>query len=665
MKYLTARISIAALLGLALISVGLVRLGSEVRRDLHADLTWMHVGAPVEMRSRAWKWYPLTYPVLDRWLQTGDGDSAQYAFETIVHFGGPFAKLWLQQNIERDATPSYFPYDGLSSSLEAFGLSTSQARYRIALQAAKHVASEDGFDQHFDAVLLAQLGPDALTAIEQALRNTPWQHQEKLFAALPYDRKNWTTDERARADRLEARSNAYERATNPEVEQRSALSIAAERLTNGDRSMLAVLAPHVNGDLRAFNTIDYMPNLIAVAQAFPQSRLTRGYRAYDALRGDTYFYRNDAIDEALPVRFLDTNAWKTWIAAFADHPGADDAAYWLGRALQSRGERVAALRTYADALERQLGDGDMRDVIAGRMLWMLDVATTDNDLKAYIQAYPKATLTPIVSYARAVRAARVGDFTQASKLRPKHLEQYIDTVKRLGLIYDTSGLSLLMTQQQTAWQQLNRASQEQVEDAWNSDDGWKIGYLVFFNESRDGGTGYIGDSGLAPDILVRNMQLANPNAHVISYAATRIRHASQAEQRPERQRLIVALYQQIAEYPDQETEAMERLPDLPVGVGQDTSLYSDPHSIDTSYMTPKEAASARQQHEIDMWWTRQTVFQVHEYARLYPNDGFTSTALLSAFEVTGRTSYLHRLIETEPNGDRTEEARALLWRAHQ
>lgn len=642
------------------------RLALAVRTDLHADLAWMHVGAPEHLRSRARHWYPLTYSTLDHWTQVGDADAAQYAFETIAHFGGMPARLWLRQSVDRDGITTYFPPNGFIAFEGAFGLNDVHVRAALALRAARHVASEQGNDQHFDAQLLSQFGADALPAIEQVLRETPKAKREKLYFAMPYDRSTWTATERKRAKRVDAERDAYELHVNPEQsEHRSRLSIAAERLTNGNRSMLHTLAAQVNGDLRAFDSVDYMPNLVAVAKAFPNSRLNHGYRAYDALRGDTYFLRNDNVDAAPPIQFTNIQGWRNWLRSYADHPGADDAAYWLGRSLQARGDRVAALRTYAAALERHLGDGDMSDVIAGRFLWMLDVATTDRDLSSYVRSSPKSTLTPIVNYARAVRAARAGKFRVALALAPADIARDIATAKRTGLVYDTVGLPAALADQRQMWQRLTTASRDQIAAEWNGENGWEIGYLTYFNGFRQGGAGYLGDSGLPAATLAKNMRAANRNAHIITYATEAMGDPQESRQKHERERIITALYEQIEAYPDQETEAMGALPELPPANDSDATLYRDPIGIDLTGLSLQDAKIAQQQHDIDVSWIRQEVYFVREYVQRYPHDVFAATALLSAFEVTGQTVYLDQLISLTPQSDRVEEARALLWRAHQ
>ena len=64
----------------------------------------------------------------------------------------------------------------------------------------------------------------------------------------------------------------------------------------------------------------------------PDSYLAKGCKAYEAISDDPYF--GPDIDRFDPARFkpeTEIEKWPAFIAAYSRHPGADDAAYRLGR----------------------------------------------------------------------------------------------------------------------------------------------------------------------------------------------------------------------------------------------------------------------------------------------------------------------------------------------
>jgi hypothetical protein len=689
-KWRVARsIGIGSLLAVLLAAAAFASVGPltrRVHRDLRDDITWGNVAfdAPVEKTTRAYAWYPLTYPVLETWSFGNDYSRAQYAERTILHFGGALARHWLDTAIERDPVdagdllpgPYGDEYERFQSVMD---LHDPAVRQRLAFAAVRHLGSEPNDPQHFDGAFLSSLGVDALPALEAFARTATPAQVTRLSSVLPYGEEA-DDDTRARIARLKRLAETAYREQSPSVPEVvasesprvTAISNAILALNAGDKSGIPVLRPLVDGDLRELNSNFGSETLLAVADAFPESRFTRGCRDYDAIRGGTYFSRDDFYHADLPKASADE--WRTWLATYPDHPGADDATYWLGRTLQHDGQRLDAAWVYADGVERHVGDGDVRYDLWVRFRYMLDVGLTEEDLAAFERRHPTSRFAPFVRYARAVRRARAGDFRTALALADSsHLEDALRRLKDDDFVYDLPGTIDAYRAQRRLWRNLNtelapnvarrsNAARDRLAAAWSDDDGWQIGYLVLFEGTRDGGA--MPDNALdfewAP--LAGLAQAANQNAQTIALAEplTAPSLPRGMRERNER-RIVVALYTQQTDFPDPETDMMGPL----------TSLPPTPESVEPRVPTSKPfskpgTAAYRAEvraNETESWWARQTAIEADRYVRDFPGEPFAATALLASYEVTGRTRYLREIVARYPNGERTEEARALLWAA--
>jgi len=647
-----------------------------MKRDLNADIAWTDVDGPPEQRTRAYKWYPLSYPVLERWSFSGDNTRSQYAFATIVHFGGrfggPLARHWLATAIDRNPNGVTLTLPGESDPgypafIRAMGLSDPAARDAAARRAVPHL-DRDTIYPTFDQLLVRSLGMDAMPALEASAATADDARLSALSMVLPIDYSLKPNDRPADVTGLEARAEAAAQRLNsgtpvptPTQSPRdAAVYDAVVALNAGDTRGLPLLRTIADGDLRRLNVGLFSPDLLAVAVAFPNSRFARGCLAYDVLRGGSYFERDDQHDAQMPPGSIAGS--QAWLATYPDHPGADDAAYWLGRAQQDSGRRVDAMATYADALERHLGDGDMRYSLWRRLLFLLDVGSSERDLATFVERHPSSPYVPLVQYARAVRRARSNDFVTASTFGSDR--SFAAAIYRLPEIYNARDVLDRYHAQRERWEALatddpdpnhpSLAARDRLASAWSDDDGWKIGYLVLFEDTREGGAMPWDHPEYPWPELARTAQAANQNAQTIALAKPLTEPSVPADMRQRNQRRIVtALYKQQTEFYDDERYMMGALTSLPASVGNDSSLYqiNDANEI------------TRQYDDIDAWWARQTIVEAERYATEYPNDDFAATALLSAYEVTGRTQYLREIIARYPDGSRTDEARALLWRA--
>jgi hypothetical protein len=664
-----------------IIVAGAEALGRQARRDLRADITWTNVDGPPDKTTQAYRWYPLTYPVIERWSLGDDGVRQQYALKTVVHFGGPLGRRWLDTAIDRNPAgygllpgkddPTY------SAFRDAVGLNDAAQRRRAAESAVRHLGAEPLGGGAFDEQLLAWLAPDSLPAVENWAQNAGPTELQELFEILPYDLSGLTADQAARVARLQSIAKKevarYERSLPQTPRQRDpnqAIYDAVIALNAGDKRGLPLLRPVVDGDLRRLDEIP-SSDLIVLASAFPNSRFAKGCYAYDRLRGGTYFGRDFVYGPDFPTGSVE--AWRGWLTAYPDHPGADDATYWLGRTLARDGSRVEAAWAFADGLDRNVGDGDMDHAIWLRLTSMLDVGMTEAELATLVRLHPLSRFGPIIRYARAVRRARANDFRGAIALSEGlDVSPEFRVLSDRHLLYEPAGVARDFDAQRKRWRELAALipnlrtasidARDRLASAWSDDDGWKIGYLDLFNGWRQGGAELLGDPDFRWDGLAPLAQGANQNAQTIALAKPlTTRSVPVAVRRRNQRRVIVALYEQQTAFPDIETHAMGSLFSLPSSAGFDVSVLPATRPFarpgDPYYREAARGAA------IDDWWARQTIVEAERYVAEYPDDGFSSTALLAAYEVSGHTKYLRQVIDLYPDGPRTEEARALLWRA--
>lgn len=642
------RLTIALFAVAGLAAAAVIQTVAHIARDLHADIAWANVDAPPPLRERAYRFYPLTYPVLERWTRGADDVRAGYAIETIGHFGGPLAAAWLRHAIN-DHIPAGYGGGDTFGTLDRFGVVTAADRRATAfeiLHEAERVTTDDSV-QSILVPLAQALGPAMLEPFEKLAASAPAAQQDRLAAVLPYPDQRWTAPEKARYTAIQRRlSAAAERQAARQEPARSRIDRYAERLTGGDVSVRPFFATLVDGNLHAFSSVTYMPNLIAVGAAYPQSRLMRGFLAYDAIRGGSYFDRDDTSDADTAPALHNERAWRQWLQAYPDHPGADDAAYWLARGLLRQGDRSGALRVAMQALEAGYGDGDMSGELADIVRWLLDAGMSDEEITAFVKRYPHGLLAPAVRYAQAVRLARSHAYATALAALPADENDTAARCVRAHLVESGNTIAAQTRRQRELWRQLAAASFDGQERVWNSDDGWQAGYLALYDQERDGGTVYADEPGTPRTQIARNMQAANVNAQRIALSLGVLRHdPGLGRARLERERLIRALYAQVDQFPDAETVAMGE----PAGFAALTG-----HDRRFSEQTPQD--------RVLTWWSRQQLAAIDAYVRDYPAAEFTPTALLCAYEVSGDRMYLRTLLTVAPQSSRSDEARALLWR---
>ncbi|MBD2099540.1 tol-pal system YbgF family protein [Leptolyngbya sp. FACHB-261] len=458
------------------------------------------------------------------------------------------------------------------------------------------------------------------------------------------------------------------------------LLAAAVLLSQKDPQGRDVVEAAANGDLKTLNSIQNYYLLLQVAQTFPDSRFAQGCRDYAAIRGGTYFgdyrpysYEAREVHRQLPAAEEEVR-WRDWLKTYPDHPGADDAGYWLGRTLEWQGRRTEALKQFADLLVQPTGDGDMQYAIRSRFLMMLDVGSTNSDLEQFLKSNANHPLAAAIQYALALHSAREHHYSDALKLSQNLSLTEVSRNYLNNKLFDWSSEDPAQVQfdfeeQRQRWQTLNKlADLSQLQkryalaSAWANAEGWKNGYLVFYNGGRTGelAFGIYSNDKRDSQIIAEGYRSANHNAVALDLLWPLLKGQNVPADLVEKSRYlqVMLLYRQFVSYPPPETETMHPLPHFSAEVGADTSLYMPPTQPyapkpNDPYFPTYQAEQGR-----DAWYVRQAAHITKQLITQFPNSRYGDDALLALYEMTGEAHYLDTLLSRFPGGDRSEEARA-------
>lgn len=312
-------------------------------------------------------------------------------------------------------------------------------------------------------------------------------------------------------------------------------------LRHEDRTSALVLEPLVNGNLRDLTRLHLHPLFLEdLVVGMPHSRLAQGCRDYSAIRGESYFrdwveprfdYGIKLLLPAIANARREESAWRRWLTRYPDHPGADDARWWLVRTLEWQGRRYEALQLVFRQVACPIGDSawhtkrgleaDERIAMCfeERFRWLLDVGTTRDELARFLAWRPENVQ---VRYALAVRYARVHNYREALRLTE---ELNLDAPVNDWLLQDQPQLATLgLKDQRNRWRQLarhdltTRWGRQAVVQSWLKSDGWRNGYLLLYQGNRIWRISYswypseANPTGRPDEAIIRqNYRDANPN----------------------------------------------------------------------------------------------------------------------------------------------------------
>lgn len=384
-------------------------------------------------------------------------------------------------------------------------------------------------------------------------------------------------------------------------------------------------------------------------QKYPQSFLGRGIKAYEAVRGRPYF-EIDRPKESFEVIWVppygdeeydperEIPAWEGFLTEFSRHPAADDAAYRLARCYEIEERFTDAVNTMRQA--RFSPDGDMRYASDGRLVYILDVRMSYDQLKALSLEKLTPPLDGFVSYSLAVKEIRRDDFQRAAARLEEFLEMGEGPASgRYTLPFDYPGNSEQYDFRKFVEKQLAEVKglaglQTQWEKSKEPADLYNLAASIYHNQMlcynhlwagqrQDyNWLGYINATGHghAPaEMTAFVREMINYN-HSLPY--------------------FRQVYQNPSSPPELKARALYSTGLCCIGLDE----WGDDASFGFSLPEIREKIISTYQ----------------QFVREYPGSSMADDALLALGAYTGDAAYLQRVLEEYPGGDTIEKAKSLL-----
>ncbi|MFA5384175.1 MAG: protease complex subunit PrcB family protein [Eubacteriales bacterium] len=382
-------------------------------------------------------------------------------------------------------------------------------------------------------------------------------------------------------------------------------------------------------------------------QKYPQSYLGRGIKAYEEVRGQSYF-EIDRPEEQYDTVWISSYGdeeydpdreipgWEKFLAEFPRHPAADDAAYRLARCYEIKGRFADAVKTMQKA--RFLPDGDMNYAAGGRLVYILDVKMTYEQLKALSLNKLEPPLDAYVDYSLAVKEIRRDDFRQASAMLEKFLKQEADPAGKYVFPFDLYNVDKYDFRGAVEKQLADVKKLDVLKSKWEAskapDDLYNLAAAIFHNEmlyynhlwagerQSYNWLGYINDTsyGHAP------AEMADFIREMINY-----NHS-------------LPYFQQV----DQDQSSAPEL--------KARALYSTGLCYISLGGWGEDASFAFDLPEI--WGKVISTYQ--QFIKTYPDSTMADDALLALGAYTGDAAYLQKIIKEYPASDVMEKAKNLI-----
>ncbi|HAU30998.1 MAG: hypothetical protein XD78_0905 [Desulfotomaculum sp. 46_296] len=382
-------------------------------------------------------------------------------------------------------------------------------------------------------------------------------------------------------------------------------------------------------------------------QKYPQSYLGSGIKAYEEVRGQSYFEidrpeeQYDAVwissygdEEYNPDREIP--GWEKFLVEFPRHPATDDAAYRLARCYEIKGRFADAVKTLQKA--RFLPDGDMNYAAGGRLVYILDVKMTYDQLKALSLNKLERPLNAYVDYSLAVKEIRRDDFQQASSSLEEFLKQKADPAGKYVFPFDLYNVDKYDFRGAVEKQLADAKKLNGLKSQWEASkapvDSYNLAAAIYHNEmlyynhlwagerQYYNWLGYINDTGYghAP------AEMADFAREMINY-----NHSLPYFQRVD---------QDQSSAPELKARALYSTGLCYIGLdewGNDASFAFNPMEI------------------------REKVISTYQqFAERYPDSTMADDALLALGAYTGDAAYLQKLIKEYPASDVMEKAKNLI-----
>ncbi len=541
---------------------------NDVRLDI-MKLKWGESGDTIS--NPAWEKYGARiYPLLNYYTRTRDPVRQDYALKGIRSLGKPYTTLWLKDYI-RSGQNNLSTYNVFGSytyndpqALAVFGLNDPTTRAEIIALAKQKIIprtpeseASGRYYQQFSVQLLVDLN-----GYEEAYGRSSYgdgKNYGQLAPWLTYEQLAAPTDAQVQAAiqfyrQLPPDGQEYIRIKHLATRKAGQIStfeslfwqsLAAQGNSPKDRLWaLAELERHgnpqaikeiekiLNGDLRELYPLSSLVSyegfsdegayayylLLGLVERYPNSRFAIACREYGDLTGRSYFGGAER-----PAALLRANEsltpeakyqrWQAWLSRYPDHPGADDASYFLAVSLQNRATNsetnsmiMAAMEQWLTMLQAPNGDQDATYLVWPHVRTLLDVGLDISQLETLTQDQRWQPSRPLLRYALAVHYARQHQYAKALEVsHDLDLNAIPDQV--LATYYNArswwynrgedrikgfkTAAQTMLIQQRQRWQKLHQwqtantpEAQYQIAANWTERGGWKNGYLPFWDGFR-------------------------------------------------------------------------------------------------------------------------------------------------------------------------------------
>lgn len=381
---------------------------------------------------------------------------------------------------------------------------------------------------------------------------------------------------------------------------------------------------------------------------YPQSYLARGIKAYEDVRGDSYFaiVRMQQSNEEWPWHYGDGQydpdreipGWENFLKEFPRHPAADDAAYRLARCYEIEGRWADALKTLSGALT--MPDGDIRYHIAGRMVYILDVQMTGRQLEELSGNELDSNVSSLVSYSLAVKKLRQDDFqgavtslvnfTDNLKGESNSLSPFSYLNDQLGEKYNFNG----EIKKQLEHARVLQVFKEKWEKSKDPADLYNLAAAIYHNQLTYYNHLWLGQRQDFNWVGYINYYSTGDSPEEMSaFAREMINYSHSA-----------AYFQQVYDNPGASAELKAK------------ALYSLGLSYIGLYQWGEDAKFAFSRSMLE----GKIKDTFSRFVREFPDSSMADDALLALGGYTGDHSYLERLLKDYPRGDAVNKAKKLL-----
>jgi hypothetical protein len=476
--------------------------------------------------------------------------------------------------------------------------------------------------------------------------------------------------------------------------------------------------------VREQDSIDYEQGthayylLLGIAKKYPQSKFVTACREFGDLVGKSYFGgspRSLAIQkrnlQKSPSEWV--NDWQRWLNRYPDHPGADDATYFLARSHQAQNEITIATRLWLNMLTRSIGDGDALYLAWPHIRTLMDVGLSTEQIEILLNEYRSSAIAPLLQYVLSVQYARLQNYRKALQLSQK-LELATLPYTIFGRYYSPERaafflqrMQVMLKNQRHRWNGLlflqiqnSPESYYRLANNWTGPDGWMNGYLPVWQDDRTNllpftsecESWWVCDLKLRkPEEIRSSYQKSSPTSVAITLYQSLLENPHTPAEVREKTlyKISDTLLQQWDFYPFQETARIHP----PLGIPTDSELlntngeYRDcgrnftrrryyiscelvedkpeldkPPNLDEVDSADAEARRAREDVGDIMRrdYQRRIDSIITELQAKFPNSPDIDSLMFSSYYLSREPKYLKQILIEYPNGKRADEARFLL-----